>query len=66
MTDEEIRAVVRQVLAARNLQPPPSPCGPHVSQVRLRMVVPTEPGSPCVIEPGVGCNQCGYCVSLGH
>jgi len=21
---------------------------------------------PCVIEPAVGCNQCGYCVSMGH
>ena len=30
------------------------------------MVVPTVAGSPCVIEPHVGCNQCGYCVSMGH
>jgi len=67
MTDEEIRAVVRQVLSARNLQPATSVVpGPHPSHVRLSMVVPTAPGSPCVIEPGVGCNQCGYCVSAGH
>jgi hypothetical protein len=67
MTDDEIRAVVRQVLAARTAPPPPAAtAGPHASQIRLRMVVATEPGSPCVIEPDVGCNQCGYCVSLGH
>jgi hypothetical protein len=68
MTDEEIRAVVRQVLAARGVaQPGPAqPEGPHVSHVRLSMVVPTEPGSPCIIEPAVGCNECGYCVSHGH
>jgi hypothetical protein len=67
MTDDEIRAVVRQVLAARNLQPSERHVpGPHPSHVRLSMVVPTAPGSPCVIEPNVGCNQCGYCVSAGH
>ena len=67
MTDDEIRAVVRQVLAARHLHPTqPSQPGPHPSHVRLGMVVATAPGSPCVIEPAVGCNQCGYCVSAGH
>ncbi len=39
---------------------------PHASFVRLHMVVPTEPGSPCVIEPAVTCNNCGYCLSHGH
>lgn len=69
MTDEEIRAVVRQVLAARGLAHTPTKAasaGPHPSSLRLHMVLPTEPGSPCVIEPAVGCNQCGYCVSHGY
>jgi hypothetical protein len=67
MTDDEIRAVVRQVLAARNLQPVQTrPEGPHPSHVRLSMVVPTPAGSPCVIEPAVTCNNCGYCLSAGH
>ena len=68
MTDDEIRAVVRQVLAARGLAPlpPPGPPGPHASHLRLRMVAPTEAGSPCVIEPAVTCNNCGYCLSQGH
>jgi len=69
MTDEEIRTVVRQVLAARGVARTPaqgSAGAPHPSFLHLQMVVPTEPGSPCVIEPAVGCNQCGYCVSQGH
>jgi hypothetical protein len=67
MTDEEIRAVIRQVLAARGL--PAAPAArptPHASHVRLQMVVPTPAGSPCVIEPAVNCNNCGYCLSMGH
>jgi hypothetical protein len=67
MNDEEIRAVVRQVLAARGLPSPPvSGPAPHASHLRLQMVVPTPPGSPCVIEPAVACNNCGYCLSMGH
>jgi hypothetical protein len=67
MTDDEIRAIVRQVLTARGLAsaPPVRPL-PHASHVRLNMVVPTAPGSPCVIEPAVTCNNCGYCLSMGH
>jgi hypothetical protein len=67
MNEEEIRAIVQQVLAAKGL--PSSPAGrpvPHASHVRLSMVVPTPPGSPCVIEPSVNCNNCGYCLSMGH
>ena len=69
MTDEEIRTVVRQVLAARGAprhaaasadRPAPQP------RCACSMVVPTEPGSPCVIEPAVTCNNCGYCLSQGH
>jgi hypothetical protein len=67
MNDQEIRAVIRDVLAARGIAPAAAePAHRHPSVMRLSMVVPTELGSPCVIEPTVGCNQCGYCVSLGH
>jgi hypothetical protein len=68
MTEDQIRAVIRDVLSARAaaFQPPASSSRQHPSSVRLTMVAPTKPGSPCVIEPAVGCNQCGYCVSLGH
>jgi hypothetical protein len=74
MTEDQIRGVIRDVLAARGLAPgrqtpaPPPSAGhhSHCSHVRLSMVAPTALGSPCVIEPAVGCNQCGYCVSMGH
>jgi len=67
MNEDQIRSVIRDVLAARGIAPAtPQPPRSHPSLVRLSMVVPTELGSPCVIEPNVGCNQCGYCVSMGH
>ncbi len=74
MTDEEIRAVdsarPRRARPRACRQAPVLPASAghhgHRSHVRLPMVVPTAPGSPCVIEPAVTCNQCGYCVSMGH
>jgi hypothetical protein len=67
MNEDQIRSVIRDVLAARGIAPATAqPQRSHPSLIRLSMVVPTELGSPCVIEPSVGCNQCGYCVSLGH
>ncbi len=79
MTEDEIRAVIRQVLAAKGLSPasagkglspasaaPASPSHHCASGGRFGMLTATPVGSPCVIEPTVGCNQCGYCVSLGH
>ena len=66
--DEEIRRVIREVLASRGMGMPHPRVAPpaHFSHQLLAMVVPTSPGSPCVIEPAVACNQCGYCVSMGH
>ena len=68
MTEDELRALVREVIASR--------AAPH-ARPSVRRVRPQatpgcdgrahrQPGSPCVIEPHVGCNQCGYCVSMGH
>ena len=70
MTEDEIRAVIRQVLAAKGLHPAAAAPARSSQQpptgARFGMLAPTPLGSPCVIEPAVGCNQCGYCVSLGH
>jgi hypothetical protein len=67
MTENEVRALVRQVIASRGVTPQPdSVRHPSASHGTLAMVVPTVAGTPCVIEPNVGCNQCGYCVSMGH
>jgi hypothetical protein len=66
MTEDELRALVREVIASRAAPHPTEPARPSASHARLAMVAPTPAGSPCVIEPQVGCNQCGYCVSMGH
>jgi len=67
MTEDELRALVREVIASRAIAPQsPAPRSPASHAARVSMVVPTVAGSPCVIEPTVGCNQCGYCVSMGH
>jgi hypothetical protein len=40
-----------------------SPWADHASHYQYVIVNPTD---TCVIEPGVGCNHCGYCKSHGH
>jgi hypothetical protein len=70
MDEEALRALVRQTVA-RHLQgteTPPADPRPmtfvgHVSHVRY--VLPETDG-PCLIEPTVHCNHCGYCQSHGH
>jgi hypothetical protein len=70
MDEQAVRAMVRQVVA-RHLQAPEQPssaerplaCVAHASHVRY--VLPESDG-PCLIEPAVPCNHCGYCQSHGH
>jgi hypothetical protein len=38
----------------------------HASHGLVRMIVTTQQDGPCVIEPHVMCDHCGYCKSLGH
>lgn len=70
MTEQELRALVRDVVAQRLSTQANAPVASlirnHASHARLTMVAPTEPGTPCLIEPAVPCNQCGFCQSLGH
>ena len=76
MNEELIRHLVREALA-RHLdgQDDPQRPGPdaraplpltlagHGSHFRY----PLPPsGGPCLIEPAVTCNHCGYCESHGH
>lgn len=68
---------VRQPAAARpagGARPPIDPPDPevplgpwqqHVSHRRL-LVSPGGPGTPCMIEPAVGCTHCGFCQSFGN
>jgi predicted Zn-ribbon and HTH transcriptional regulator len=70
MDEDALRAMVREAVA-RRLQggPPvasverPVTFAAHVSHIRY--VLPQSDG-PCLIEPAVQCNHCGYCESHGH
>ncbi len=79
MTDEEIRALVRDAVTRhlghlvasagrpeqrRGAAPPPWRA--HPSFGRFLVTSGTEEGGPCLIEPNVRCNHCGYCQSYGH
>jgi hypothetical protein len=68
MNEESLRALVRETIARVQSQAPeadvrPLHVGPHASHYRYTL--PPSDG-PCVIEPGVRCNHCGYCESHGH
>ena len=76
MTDQELRALVRDAIArsgigdrARPAGAPPgvglAPAGAHSSHA-LFALQPGDPEGRCMIEPGVPCNHCGYCKSYGH
>jgi hypothetical protein len=76
MTDDELRALVRDAIA-RHLGGGMQPSAPSaVSPVPLwrahpsfgKYLVPsgTDFDGPCIIEPTVHCNHCGFCQSHGH
>ena len=69
MNEDALRALVRETIArvqgrtTSEGEPHPVHIGPHASHYRYPL--PPSDG-PCVIEPGVRCNHCGYCESHGH
>lgn len=70
MNDEMLRAMVREAVARRlgshdqaPEEPRRLPFAAHASHHRYAL--PASDG-PCLIEPGVTCNHCGYCESHGH
>ena len=76
MTDQELRALVRDAVA-RHLGPRPAaasapaaapafaaPPAVHASHAVYVTLINSD--ESCVIEPGVRCNHCNYCRSLGH
>jgi hypothetical protein len=77
MTDDQLRALVRDAVA-RHLGLTPSgeaaapatvPLRMHPSHYRylsLQRGSEGEAAGPCIIEPAVTCNHCGYCQSHGH
>jgi len=77
MTDDELRAMVRQAIATVQSGAVTTPhlSHPHLSHPlhlshpsHLTFTVPSgaDAEGPCIIEPAVMCNHCGYCKSMGH
>ena len=71
MNEDALRALVRETLArldSRSAPPPPDPGAllqftSHPSHYQYAL---TPSDGPCLIEPAVQCNHCGYCQSHGH
>ena len=71
MNEDALRALVRDALSrhlgAQTAEPavPPQPLTFAAHPSHFRYGLPPSDG-PCLIEPGVRCNHCGYCESHGH
>jgi hypothetical protein len=69
MDEEALRALARQAIArhlhAPRIEPVPARLIPASHASHGRYVLPETDG-PCLIEPTVQCNHCGYCQSHGH
>jgi hypothetical protein len=75
MTDDELRALVRDAIAkhlggAPAAAPPAAAPTPtwraHASFGKFLLPRGDDEGGPCLIEPAVSCNHCGFCQSYGH
>jgi hypothetical protein len=71
MTEQELRGLVREAIAKHTgggptPAPRPDAFRLHVSHALLPLTRGSDDDGACVIEPSVGCNHCGYCVSYGH
>ena len=72
MTDEQLRALVRESIARHLGTRPRAPEAPrvdgraHASHLLLPVTSGSEDEGACLIEPAVRCNHCGYCQSFGH
>lgn len=74
MTEPELRALVRDAIA-RQAGRTPAPAGSwapsgvlarHASHGMFAVQAGADQDGPCVIEPAVSCDHCGYCKSYGH
>jgi hypothetical protein len=80
MTEQEMRAIVRDVIARRpgggapDLRTSASAFANatadkpsyHSSHALFVLPIGMDSDGPCIIEPAVTCNHCGYCKSYGH
>jgi hypothetical protein len=74
MTDEELRTLVRDAIRRHLGGNVPETSAPvavplwraHPSFGKFLVPGGDEEGGPCIIEPSVSCNHCGFCQSYGH
>lgn len=71
MTEQELRTLVREVVARHLQNPPATPARvdvvrTHMSHAQFVMPAGMDSDGPCLIEPAVACNHCGFCKSYGH
>jgi hypothetical protein len=75
MTEQELRSIVRDAVArhaaasgtqAVAVHLPLNVVRQHASHALFSVAAGSDSGGPCVIEPSVACNHCGYCRSYGH
>jgi hypothetical protein len=71
VTDDQLRALVRDAIARRGRLETRGASAPetwnrHASHGLLPLTRGREEEGACLIEPGVRCNHCGYCLSYGH
>jgi hypothetical protein len=77
MTEHELRQLVRDAIARAGVSSlPAGPAagvaadrqfrqGPAANPSFMLLSLPAGDG-PCIIEPAVSCNHCGYCKTYGH
>lgn len=73
MTEDELRALVRDAIARHLGADAPAPAAAatpawraHPSFGKFLLPRGEDEGGPCLIEPSVRCNHCGFCQSYGH
>ena len=79
MTEQELRTLVREAIARHQSASgqaftslPLSSDSPiaflrqHASHAMFAVPSGADTDGPCLIEPNVQCNHCGYCKSYGH
>ena len=74
MNDEQLRMLVRAAIAQHMGTAARAAAQPSAASLRLHpshglfaaLTDGAADDGPCVIEPAVMCNHCGYCKSYGH
>jgi hypothetical protein len=73
VTEQELRQLVRDAIVRHGTGPgthptviTAAPAQRHPSHAMFAVADGADAGGPCVIEPAVSCNHCGYCKSYGH